>query len=658
MNINKIWHEQPIKNKFMLISMLIVTCSLFFVSIAFFVNEIIDLRKAYQNELLTISKTISNNAVSSLVFNDKKSAEKIVSNLSSLEHITGLAIYDSEGNLFATYKKKDGDVKFDTKFQKKFGFNFGLKSVELSERIFFENQSIGFIYIKADLGRFYIRIKTLIFTITFVIIFSIIFSYVLLNKLQPLIINPIDRLAHLMDMISRQRDYTKRAVINSKDEIGYLAMVFNEMLDTIQHHSLELEKYHKHLEELVKKRTEELIEKNEELMNELKERKKLEEQLVQSQKMEAIGTLAGGVAHDFNNLLTVVLGYGELLKQKVKNDMALSKYVGHIISSAEKGKRLTEGLLAFSRKQMSIPKPINLNEVVKDTEKILKRLIGEDIELKTTLYDKDIIVLADHGQIEQIMINLVTNARDAMPKGGEIKIETSLFYMDESFISKYGFGEKGYYGVFKVEDTGVGMEKRVMERIFEPFFTTKEVGKGTGLGLSVVYGIVKQNKGFINVESELNKGSVFTVFLPIFESDVSVKEKKVIEAPPEYGKGETILIAEDDDSLRGLIKTILEQFNYKVIEAINGKDAIELFKEKKDGINLVILDVIMPKANGKEVYDTIKEIKPGIPAIFISGYTSDFLSSRDIAIEHLEFIQKPVLPVDLVKKVKNVLEKQ
>lgn len=275
---------------------------------------------------------------------------------------------------------------------------------------------------------------------------------------------------------------------------------------------------------------------------------------------------------------------------------------------------------------MSIPRPINLNEVVKDTQKILKRLIGEDIELNTTLCDKDIIVLADYVQIEQILINLVTNARDAMPKGGEIKIETSLFYMDEGFISRYGYGEKGYYGVFKVEDTGVGMEKRVMERIFEPFFTTKEVGKGTGLGLSVVYGIVKQNKGFISVESELNKGSVFTVLLPIFESDVSVKEEeeKVVKIPLEYGKGETILIAEDDDSLRSLIKIVLEQFNYKVIEAINGRDAIELFKEKKDFINLVILDVIMPKANGKEVYDTIKEIRPNIPAIFISGYTSDF----------------------------------
>lgn len=342
MNINKIWHEQPIKNKFMLISMLIVTCSLFFVSTAFFVNELIDLRNAYKKELLTISKTISNSVASSLVFNDKKTAEKIVSNLSSLEQIIGMAIYDSNNRLFATYKRKNGDVKFDPNFKKKLGFNFLLKSVELSESIFFEGQCIGFIYIKSDLSRFYIRIKTLILTIMSVIILSIIFSYVLLNKLQPLIINPIDRLANLMDLISRRRDYTKRAEITTKDEIGYLAMVFNEMLDTIQHHSLELERYRKHLEELVKKRTEELMEKNKELMNELKERKKLEEQLVQSQKMEAIGTLAGGVAHDFNNLLTVVLGYGELLKQKVKNDGALSRYVEHIIVSAEKGKRLTE----------------------------------------------------------------------------------------------------------------------------------------------------------------------------------------------------------------------------------------------------------------------------------------------------------------------------
>jgi len=591
------------------------------------------------------------------MFDDKKAAKKIISNLSLMKNIMAAAIYDREGNLFATYKGKDEDVEFEPTFNKTLGFKFSLKSLELNEDIFFEDQCMGFINIKSDLSRFYSRLKTLTLTITLVFIFSIVFSYILLNKLQPLIINPLNRLAHIMDLVSKQRDYTKRAEITTKDEIGYLAMVFNEMLDTIQHHSLELEGYRKHLEELVKKRTEELVEKNEELMKELKERKRLEEQLVQSQKMEAIGTLAGGVAHDFNNLLTVVLGYGELLKQKVKNDGTLNRYIEHVIASAEKGKRLTEGLLAFSRKQMVIPKPVNLNEVVRDTEKILKRLIGEDIELNTTLYDKDIIVLSDYGQIEQILINLVTNAKDAMPKGGEIKIETSLFYMDEDFIVRHGYGKKGFYGALKVEDSGIGMEKEVMDRIFEPFFTTKEVGKGTGLGLSVVYGIVKQNKGFISVESEPNKGSIFTVYLPVFESDVTVKQKQAVETTAEYGKGETILLAEDDDTLRGLMKTVLEQFNYKVIEAANGRDAIELFQKKKDDINLVILDVIMPKANGKEVYDRVRDIKPEIPALFISGYTSDFLSSKEIALEHLEFIQKPVLPIDLVKKVKNILEK-
>ncbi|MCX7965826.1 MAG: ATP-binding protein [Syntrophorhabdaceae bacterium] len=656
MTLLKKWQTQPIKKKFLLAGMSTTVVALFFVSVAFFINEIVYLKDAYQRELNTVSKTISNNVVSSLLFYDKKSASEIISNLSLMENIIGAAIYDREGRLFATYRKGNEIINFEPALHKKIGFSYSLRSIELFDYISFENQQIGAIYIKSDIKRIYKTINTIILTITLVVLFSVILSYFLLNRLQTLIIEPINNLANLMDAISRQRDYTKRAEFTTKDEIGYLAMVFNEMLDTIQYHDLELERYRKHLEELVKKRTEELIEKNEELMKELKERKKLEEQLIQSQKLEAIGTLAGGVAHDFNNLLTVVLGYGELLKQKVKDNEALNRYVENIITSAEKGKRLTEGLLAFSRKQMSLPKPMNLNEAVRDTEKILKRLIGEDIELKTLLHDKDIIVLADYGQIEQILINLVTNARDAMPKGGEIIIETSTFYMDVDFIAKYGYGKKGYYGVLKVTDTGMGMEKKVMERIFEPFFTTKEVGKGTGLGLSVVYGIVKQNKGFINVESELNKGSSFTVLLPIVESEVALKEKELIEIPVDYGRGETILLAEDDDSLRGLIKTVLEQFNYKVVESTNGSDAIEIFKEKKDDIALVILDVIMPKANGKEVYDRIKEIKPEIKSLFISGYTSDFLSSRDIAVEHLEFIQKPILPHELVKRVKKILK--
>lgn len=656
MNLYKQWEKKPIKNKFLFVSMLTTISTLIFVSFVFFVVEFIDLRKAYQKELETVSKTVSNSMVTSLLFNDKATGHQILSNLSSMGNIMYAGVYTSKEKIFAEYKRRNEKIIPPMNLNKRQGINFGLRYVEYYDHILFENKPLGIIYIKSDLSRFYSKIKTLVFTIAAAIILSVTFSYFLLNKLQLYILAPINNLTNVMDTISRQRDYSRRAEVATKDEIGYLSMVFNEMLETIHIHSIELEKYRKHLQDLVRIKTEELIEKNRELENELKERKKLEQQLIQSQKMEAIGTLAGGVAHDFNNLLTVVLGYGELLKQKLKDDGALHRYVDNIIASAERGKRLTEGLLAFSRKQMSIPKPINLNEAVRNIEKILKRLIGEDIELKSRLHDIDIIVLADYGQIEQILINLVTNARDAMPKGGEIKIKTSLFYMDEDFISKYGYGEKGYYGVLEVVDTGTGMEKKVVDRIFEPFFTTKEVGKGTGLGLSVVYGIVKQNKGFINVESEVNKGSVFTVYLPTVEPELAKKEKQVIEIPDGYGKGEIILLAEDDDSLRELIKTVLEQFNYNVITAANGKDAIELFQKRKDDIDLVILDVIMPKANGKEVYDKIKEMKPEIPALFISGYTSDFLSSREIALDNLEFIQKPVFPQELIKKVKNKLE--
>lgn len=384
------------------------------------------------------------------------------------------------------------------------------------------------------------------------------------------------------------------------------------------------------------------------------ERKRLEEQLLQSQKMEAIGTLAGGVAHNFNNLLTVILGYGELIKYKVKNDDVLNRYLDSIISSAEKGKRLTQGLLAFSRKQMSNPKPIDLNEVISDSEKILKRLIGEDIILEARLAETDIIVLADHGQIEQILINLVTNARDAMPRGGFINIETSLFYMDEDFIAGHGYGKKGYYGVITVSDTGSGIEEKYMERIFEPFFTTKEVGKGTGLGLSIVYGAVKQNKGYLDVKSEVNKGTTFRIYLPLIESAPIPQKKQTAEVP--CGEGETILVAEDDESLRLLIKTILEQNNYKVLTATDGEDALKIFYEKNKEINLVMLDVIMPRMNGKEAYDRIKEVSPDTPALFISGYTAEFIRSKDIGIKEVELIQKPVLPQELLKKVRSILK--
>jgi PAS domain S-box-containing protein len=397
------------------------------------------------------------------------------------------------------------------------------------------------------------------------------------------------------------------------------------------------------------------------------ERKRLEEQFLQAQKMEAVGHLAGGVAHDFNNILTAIIGYGNLLQMKIKEDDPLRAYINQILLSSEKAANLTHGLLAFSRKQIINPKPVNLNDIVKNVEKLLLRLIGEDIELKTILnpltppFDKggqggigDLIVMADSGQIEQVLMNLATNARDAMPEGGTLTISTEIVELDREYIITSGYGKPGKYALISVADTGKGIDEKTKRFIFEPFFTTKERGKGTGLGLAVAYGIIKQHNGNIEVYSELGKGTTFRIYLPIVEAEVEETEPKVITTP--IGGKETILIAEDNIDVRNYTKTVLEEFGYKVIEAVNGEDAINRFMENKNIIEFLLLDVIMPKKNGKEVYDAIKKVWPDIKALFMSGYAEDIIHRKGILEEGLNFVLKPISPQELLKRIREILE--
>ena len=391
------------------------------------------------------------------------------------------------------------------------------------------------------------------------------------------------------------------------------------------------------------------------LARDITERKKLEEQLLQAQKMEAIGQLAGGIAHDFNNILTAIIGYGNLSKMEMSKDDPLRTYVTHILNSAERAANLTQSLLAFSRRQIINPKPVNLNEIIKVLEKLLSRLIGEDIELSTILSDKDLTVMADSTQIEQVLMNLATNARDAMPDGGSLTISTELVELDNEFIKAHGYGRSGFYALISISDTGEGIDERTKDRIFEPFFTTKEVGKGTGLGLAMVYGIIKQHDGCINVYSEPDKGTTFKIYLPFIK--LSVEEVKAIDLPIIKRGTETVLIAEDDAQVKELTKKVLEGYGYKVIEAVDGEDAIRVFNENKDKIQLLILDVIMPKKNGKEVYDEITKIRPDIKAIFTSGYTTDIIHKKGIIEEGSNFILKPMLPDELLRKVRDVLDK-
>jgi PAS domain S-box-containing protein len=390
------------------------------------------------------------------------------------------------------------------------------------------------------------------------------------------------------------------------------------------------------------------------IMRDVTEKKRLEDQLRQAQKMEAVGTLAGGVAHDFNNILTVILGLGNLMQMCVDKDDILKAYVDQIVASSERAADLVQSLLAFSRKQRITLEPCRVNEVVTSTANLLRRLLPEDIGLSVNLTTQDTSILLDVTQIGQVLMNLATNARDAMPHGGSLTIATKRARIDKNFTKTHGFGRPGEYVRLSVSDTGTGMDRETMERIFEPFFTTKEVGKGTGLGLASAYGVVKRHKGYITVCSRRFKGTTFDIYLPL------IKTPSRQRAPAKgkiKGGTETILIVEDDRDVRNMLTKVLESHGYTTIEAIDGDDAIRVHQEQKEHIDLIILDVVMPGRNGMEALDEITRTDPLVKAIFVSGYTGDIVIDKGIHREGVDFLHKPLSVTGLLAKVREVLDR-
>ncbi len=389
------------------------------------------------------------------------------------------------------------------------------------------------------------------------------------------------------------------------------------------------------------------------IVRDLSERKRLEDQFRQAQKMEAIGQLAGGIAHDFNNILHAIMWYGSIIKMKTLEPETKEK-IEHILSLSEKAATLTKHLLAFSRKQIIETRPVNLNEIVDTVHTLLKRVLGANIELQCALSSDDLIVSADTSQMEQVLMNLATNANDAMPNEGRLTISTSEVTIDEDFIATKAFGEVGRYALLTVADTGTGMEQKTQDKIFEPFFTTKEVGKGTGLGLAMVYGTVRQHNGFIDVASRPGKGTTFSIYLPIVVAAPLRDIQQQLLASPRGT--ETILLAEDNEDVRKITRTILEEFGYSVIEAIDGEDAVEKCRAHKGVIALLLSDLVMPRKNGKEAYLEIKSFKPDIKVLFISGYAADVGMPRDLSGHQLEYISKTTSPMILLAKIRQILD--
>lgn len=389
----------------------------------------------------------------------------------------------------------------------------------------------------------------------------------------------------------------------------------------------------------------------------ISERRRLEEQLRQSQKMDAIGRLSGGVAHDFNNLLGVIIGYAEILQERIPETDAMRAPVDQIIKAGNRASSLTKQLLAFSRQQVMEPKILVLNAVVSDTEKMLRRLIGEDIELLTSLDPALGKIRADQGQIEQVIMNLAVNARDAMPEGGRLVIETTNFEIDDQFARRYAYPVlPGSYVLLTVSDNGIGMDTATQQRIFEPFFTTKEKGKGTGLGLSLVYGVVKQSGGYIDVASTRGKGTTFNIYLPRVDQN-AVETKTIGPDHPEELRGtETILLAEDEDTLRALTRHLLELYGYRVLEACDGNHALRLSKQTTDEIHVLLTDVVMPGVSGRVLADQLKQERPEVKVVFMSGYTGQRVGEKEILEPGSLFLQKPFTRESLARKVREALD--
>ena len=639
----------PLKRKLMMVIMLTSTTALVVACAAYVALDLLTFRDKMQREITTLTRIIAAKSASAIIAQDPITAGHTLLPLREDPQIVAAFICAKDGKVLAKFIRPDVSEKTEPAKRKTEGPSFENGRLLVVRNVVRNKEILGTVFLQADLQNLYDRLRHYVGIILIVILASSAAAFVLSSRLQRVISEPILSLTAVARGIIDQKDYTLRAQKHGDHEIDLLVETFNQMLVQIHERDLQLNRVKDDLEKRVQARTYAL-------QQELAERKRTEEQLRQSQKMEAIGRLAGGVAHDFNNVLTVITGYSDLLLRHLADENPLRRNAEEIQTAAQRAASLTRQLLAFSRKQVLQPKVLDLNTVVASMEKMMRRLIGEDIELQTQLAPQLGKVKADPGQVEQVIMNLAINARDAMPMGGKLRIETNNIVIDKDTMFQDGELDAREFVSVSIADNGVGMTEEVKLHLFEPFFTTKGKNKGTGLGLSTCYGIIKQSGGHINVYSEPGKGTTFRIYLPRVEKAAEAlanhDEAKLLP----QGK-ETVLLVEDEPAVRELAACVLRESGYRVIEASNGLEGIRVSEQHaKEKVHILISDVIMPQMGGKELVDRIKVSRPDTKVLFISGYTDDAILHHGVLEPGVAFLEKPFSPARLVHKVREVLD--
>jgi signal transduction histidine kinase/CheY-like chemotaxis protein len=609
---------------------------------------------AISDKAHSITEMMAFNVSPALYFEDRDGAAEALGGARRSEGLVYIVVLDDSGNEFASIGRRMADrVDFLSTSHHDYispdGYVF-----RTTTPVIHNGRQIGRFYLGLSLLELRSKISVIRANIAMVSFIIFIIGVVAVIAISTLVTGPLTQMVETAEKIAAG-DLTKRAKIASRDEVGHLARTFNLMVENLETTQRELEEINLHLEKRVEERTKKLRQEINERKRTEKEKEKLQEQLLQAQKMKAIGTLAGGVAHDFNNLLTAIKGYAEMGLSKSKRDDPIHNYLERIHYAGEKAANLTRQLLLFSRKQPMLVAACNVNVTIENFLEMLSRLIGENITIKTELNPSLWTVQADEGNIEQVIMNLAVNARDAMPEGGTLTIKTENVSLDAKYPKLSPDTYPGHFACISFSDTGIGMAEALIDRIFEPFFTTKGPGEGTGLGLSVVYGIIKEHKGWIDVYSEPNQGSVFKIYLPAVYEELpeGLEEDQFVRTSS--GNGERIFLVEDEEAVREFAINVLRENGYTVIVATSAEEALQIFDRENGEFNLIFSDIVLPAQNGLQLVDQLLSRRPDLRILLCSGYPDDKSKWSAIQQRGFRFLQKPYSIHELLKAVSETM---